>query len=389
MFKPHLNIIKTALLILATIVLSLSLGDYASASDSSSIDQQIQSSIEAKDFDHALNLISQKPLSEQNTFNQRFLKARILSWKGDNNRARDALNALMSDFPDNDDVTFASGNLEYYQGNFVNAEIIYSDILKRNPNYADVATALKNVRKAKEAKKPYKWRIDSGAGISTFGESELDNWNNQYLRAEYAPNNIAYHAQVQNYRRFGQNNVQFEGGIADSKRGKWDWGVAAGFTPSADFRPEFHAGGRIGRKFKLEQGPTLLATVNYRYDEFTQAQIHNITPEVTAYFQNGARLSGRIINTVQSDLADQTGWSVSGSYPVSKKWSLNGGYAHAPEAIETPDFADNLVVTTESIFGGVSYTVSPQLDLHVNIVRDDREDAYIRNAVNVGFTQKY
>ena len=82
---------------------------------------------------------------------------------------------------------------------------------------------------------------------------------------EYAPNNVAYHAQVQNYRRFGQNNVQFEGGIADSKRGKWDWGVAAGFTPDANFRPEFHAGGRIGRKFELDQGPTVVTTLHYRY----------------------------------------------------------------------------------------------------------------------------
>ena len=389
MFQSHLNIIKTGLLILATLVLSLGSGAYASASDASSIDQQIQSSIESKDFDHALNLISQKPLSEQNTFDQRFLKARILSWKGDNNRARDALNALMSDFPDNDDVTFASGNLEYYQGNLVNAEIIFSDILKRDPNYTDVATALGNVRKAKETKKPYKWRIDSGAGISTFSESDLDNWNNQYLRAEYAPKNIAYHAQVQNYSRFGQNNVQFEGGIADSKRGKWDWGVAAGFTPNADFRPEMHVGGRIGRKFQLEQGPTVMTTVHYRYDEFTEASIHNITPEVTAYFQNGARLNGRLINTLQSEQEDQTGWLISGSYPVSKKWSINGGYARAPEAIETPGLDDNLVITTKSIFGGVSYTLTPQLDLHANVVRDDREDTYIRNAVNVGFTQRY
>lgn len=389
MFRSHLNITKTVLVIVTTFILSMGLGASVFASDVADIDQRIQSSIAIKDFDHALNLMQQKPLSEQNSFNQRFLRARVLSWKGDYGQAQTALDRLKSDFPGNDDLNFASGNLEYYQGNLQNAETIFTDILTRNPNYTDVATALENVQKAKRAKRPHTWRIDGGAGFSTFGETDLENWNNQYLRVEYAPNNVAYHAQVQNYRRFGQNNVQFEGGIADSKRGKWDWGVAAGFTPDADFRPEFHAGGRIGRKFELDQGPTVVTTLHYRYDEYTEASIHNITPEVTAYFKNGARLTGRVINTVQSEQDNQTGWLVSGSYPVSKKWSINGGYASAPEAVETPALEDSLVITTESIFGGVSYAVSPQLDLHVNVVRDDRENTYIRNAVNVGFTQKF
>lgn len=74
---------------------------------------------------------------------------------------------------------------------------------------------------------------------------------------------------------------------------------------------------------------------------------------------------------------------MSGSLPVAKKWKLNGGYASAPETV------NGLVVTTESVFAGVSYAATSQLDLHVNFARDDRQDVYIRNAVNVGFTQKY
>ena len=384
-FKFWIIILFSTLLIVG----GFGYGSTAAASDITAIDQKIQSSIAIKDFDQALELISQKTLVEQNTFDQRFLKARILSWKGDHRAARRALDTLMADFPGNDDVTFASGNLEYYQGNLKKADAIFTDILQRNPNYTDVAVARENVRKAQRTKRPYNWRIDGGAGLSSFDETDLNNWNNQYLRAEYAPDNVAYHAKVQNYRRFGQNNVQFEAGVADAKREDWDWGLAAGFTPSADFRPEFHIGGRVGRKIKLDNGPTLVTTLHYRYDQYTEAKIHNISPEVTAYFQNGSRLTGRVINTVQSNESDQTGWLVSGSYPVSKKWTLNGGYAKAPEAVDNPNAINSLVVTTKSIFGGVSYAVSPQLDLHVNVVRDDRQDTYIRNAVNVGFTQKF
>ena len=389
MFQPFFKFWMTVLFSTLLIVGGAGYGSTATASDIITIDQKIQSSITKKDFDQALELISQKTLIEQNTFDQRFLKARILSWKGDHRAARRALDTLMADFPGNDDVTFASGNLEYYQGNLKKADAIFTDILQRNPNYTDVAVARENVRKAQRTKRPYNWRIDGGAGLSSFDETDLNNWNNQYLRAEYTPDNVAYHAKVQNYRRFGQNNVQFEAGIADAKREDWDWGLAAGFTPSADFRPEFHIGGRVGRKIKLDNGPTLVTTLHYRYDQYTEAKIHDISPEVRPYFQKGSRRTGRVINTVQSNESDQTGWLVSGSYPVSKKWTLNGGYAKAPEAVDNPNAINSLVVTTKSIFGGVSYAVSPQLDLHVNVVRDDRQDTYIRNAVNVGFTQKF
>ena len=390
MFHPNFHIVKTALVILFSVLLSvIYTGQNAWASDLTIESQDIQSLITAKKFNQALDLMSQQSQEHQNTFDQRFLRARILSWKGDYNQARNILDALMVDYPLNDDVTFASGNLEYYQGNFKKADVIFTDILQRNPNYRDVAIARENVRKAQKPKRSYKWRIDGGLGLSSFDGSDLENWNNQYLRAEYTPNNVSYHARVQHYRQFGQNNVQFEGGLSDAKRGNWDWGVAAGFTPNADFRPEVHASGRIGRKIQLDNGPTVVTTLHYRYDQYTEAQIHNISPEVTAYFQNGARLTGRVINTVQSDQDDQTGWLVSGSYPVSKKWTLNGGFARAPEAVENPTGLDNLVVTTKSLFGGVTYAVTPQLDLHVNVVRDNREDTYIRNAVNVGFTQKY
>ncbi len=390
MFHPNFHIVKTALVILFSVLLSVMYtGQNAWASDLTLESQDIQSLITAKKFDQALDLMSQQSQGHQNTFDQRFLRARVLSWKGDHREARNALDALMADYPLNDDVTFASGNLEYYQGNFKKAETIFTDILQRNPNYTDVALARENVRKAQKAKRPYKWRIDGGASLSSFDESDLENWNNQFLRAEYTPDNISYHAQLQNYKRFGQNNVQFEGGIANSKSGNWDWGVAAGFTPNAEFRPEVHAGGRVGHKWQVDNGPTVVTTLHYRYDQFTEAKVHNISPEVTAYFQNGARLTGRVINTVQNNQDDQSGWLVSGSYPVSKNWTLNGGIARAPEAIEDPAGIDNLVVTTKSLFGGVTYAVTPQLDLHVNVVRDNREDTYIRNAVNVGFTQKY
>ena len=368
------------------ITVSLAVGILASSQSAFAADTyqlEIQTLLEAKKFDEALILMEQQDLSVKKTYEHRLSKARILSWKGDYEQARQVFDRLMSDYPNNDDVLLASGNLDYYQGNLSAAESVFTSILSRNPDNSDAVNALSNVRKAKTAKRPYKWRIDGGGGVSDFDESDLNDWDNQYLRAEYTPNDVSFHASANRYNRFGITDVEFEAGIASAKRGTWDWGFAAGFTPDGILRPKAHYGGRVGRKVELENGPTLVATLHYRYDEYTEAKIHNISPEVTAYFKNGARLSGRIIGTVHNLEEDQSGWLASGSYPIAKKWKLNRGLAQAPEAV------NGEVINTKSIFGGLTYEVSPALDLHVTLARDNREDVYIRKVANVGFTQKF
>ena len=61
---------------------------------------------------------------------------------------------------------------------------------------------------------------------------------------------------------------------------------------------------------------------------------------------------------------------------------MRAGYADAAEAI------DGLAISTQSFFGGLTYKVRDDLDVHINLARDDREDIYIRNSANVGFTYK-
>ena len=131
MFHPNFHIVKTALVILFSVLLSVMYtGQNAWASNLTLESQDIQSLITAKKFDQALDLMSQQSQGYQNTFDQKFLKARILSWKGDHRAARRALDTLMADFPGNDDVTFASGYLEYHQGNLKKADAIFTDILQ-------------------------------------------------------------------------------------------------------------------------------------------------------------------------------------------------------------------------------------------------------------------
>lgn len=338
-----------------------------------------------KQFEQALALLSQQDAAAQSGYEHRFLRARILSWAGKYDEAENELNALMSAYPDNPDLQLAAGNLQYYQGNSRAAETYYQTVLDAYPDYEDARTGLENVRRAQAAaidSPSQRWRIDGSLGLSNFSETDLSDWDDQFLRVEYTPDQFAFHGSVQRYSRFDETDIELKAGISDAIRGGWDWGVEAGFTPSAVFRPDFSLGGRLGRSIETQNGITVYPTVSYRYDDYASGTIHNIAPELTAYMDNGLVLTGRLIGTLQDGESDQLGWLLQGRKRISDRIEINAGYANAPEAI------NGLAISTESLFGGLTYSVSEDLDIHLNLGRDDREDTYIRKGVNVGFTHK-
>ena len=365
-----------------TTALVLLLPQMAAASD---INSQALKLAGDKKFDQALAVLSQQDSNLANGYEHRFLKARILSWAGQYGAARTELDSLMVAHPDNPDLQLTLGNLEYYQGHLTAAETQYSRVLSQYPNYQDARNGLENVRKARAANAANGngvWRIDGGLGISDFNLDEISEWDDQFLRVEYSPNSLAYHASAQRYKRFGLTDIELKAGIADAVRGGWDWGLEAGVTPDGDFRPEWSLGARAGRAIEMDDGTVLYPNVIYRFDDYDTGPIHNIQPGLVAYLDGGIVLTGRMIATLQDSEDNQIGWLAEGRVPVTEKLQLRAGYADAAEAI------DGLAISTQSVFGGLSYGVRDDLDVHVNLARDDRENSFVRNSANVGFTYR-
>ncbi len=338
-----------------------------------------------KQFDAALNVLAEQAASLKNGYDHRFLKSRILSWAGQYSAVREELNSLMAAYPDNPDLQLMLGNLEYYQGRLSAAEAQYEQVLAKYPNYQDARNGLENVRRAKsEAVEngQNKWRIDGSVGLSDFDDDDIAGWDDQFLRVEYRPDSLAYHASIQRFKRFGLTDVQLKAGISDAVRGGWDWGFEAGVTPNATFRPELSLGLRTGRAIELDNGTVFYPNVTYRFDDYEAGAIHNFQPGLTTYLESGMVLNGRLIATFQDDEQDLLGWLVEGRVPVAERLELRAGYADAPEAI------DGLAISTQSLFGGLTYALRDDLDIHINLARDDRENSFVRNSANVGFTYK-
>ena len=334
-------------------------------------------------FDQALALLSQQDVSLKSGYDHRFLKSRILSWAGQYEAARTELNTLMREYPNDADLLLVMGNLEYYQGNLNAAEKQYQSVLAIAPDYQDARNGLETIRKARTASKGTGlWRIDGNLGLADFNGGDIPSWDEQFLRAEYSPGDLAYHGSVQRYRRFDQTDIELKSGISDAVRGGWDWGLEAGVTPNSTFRPKLSLGGRVGRAIKIENGTVFYPNLTYRYDDYTANNIQTIQPGLITYLENGIVLTGRLITTLQDNEDDQLGWLVEGRMPVTDDLEVRAGYANAPEAI------NGLAIDTQSFFGGLTYKAQDNLDIHLNLASDDRENSFVRNSANVGFTYR-
>jgi len=169
-----------------------------------------------------------------------------------------------------------------------------------------------------------------------------------------------------------------------SSSSNWDWEIGGGFTPSADFRPELTGLARLGRKVELDDGTVLHGSLGYQLDDYeTTGSIHQFSPQVMAYLENGMIFTTRLIHVRQDGESNQTGILVSGLAPVTDRLNARLGYANAPESIS------GVVINTESVFGGLAYKLNEKLEIHGTYSRDDREDTYISDGFNVGLTQKY
>ena len=342
-------------------------------------------------FEQALSLIDAQPVETRGTYDVQFARARILSWDSQHKAAANAYKDLMSAYPGNPDIENGYAYLEYYRGNYDQADIFFNNILAKYPDYEDARNGLVRTQAAREEAKRnrgHTWRIDSNIGLSSFdgsnGRPDQQDWNDQSLRVEYIPGKIAVSGQAVRYERFGLTDIQLTAGARSNNNSAWDWEIGGGFTPSAEFRPDVTALGRLGHKYKLEGGATLHGSVGYQIDDYdSTGSISTLTPQLMVYLENGAVLTGRVIHSMKKGQSDQTGFLTSALVPLVDRLSARIGYANAPETV------NGIVIDTESVFGGFTYELTDTTDIHATYARDDRENTYIRDGFNVGLTQRY
>ena len=94
-------------------------------------------------FDAALRMLETSATSDQEAYSLDYLKAQILSWAGDYNKAEKAFTELRRQYPQDVDIAVSFGYLHLYQNNFDEAEQLFLQVLNRFPDYQDAQIGLK------------------------------------------------------------------------------------------------------------------------------------------------------------------------------------------------------------------------------------------------------
>lgn len=362
----------------------------ALASENSTLDitQQVYDLVDVEKFDDALALLSVQPVEEQWSFEHRFLRARVLMWKGDYSGAEAVFNSLDNDFPDNADIELSRANLDFYRGELDEAEARFVRVLEMAPDYAEAKAGLQKVTEAKSEPsfllptpptlRP--WRIDVASG-TTAVEGGPD-WREHSLRLERGNNDLLVHGKAERFERFGLIDTQLEAGIAKVDPEQLLWSATVAATPDDDFRPEYSLGGSVGKVVKFDETAVQFG-VGYRHDAYAQTKLHVVSPEASVYLSNGAVIVARAISVSEQNEDHQLGWFAMGSLPVSEKVSLRVGGAIAPEAV------NGVVNETQSYFSGLDYDLTSGLQLTANYSHDARDVGFDRDTFRVGITRKF
>ena len=338
---------------------------------------------ERKRFDAALDEIEVLEKTSQSTYEARLFKAKILSWAGSYELAKTEFESLLDETPGNPDVLLAYGYWSYYQGDNKAAEIRFEKILGEYPDYQDARNGLELVQRAERASDHL--RLDIGAEISQFSRSENENWSQSFAQITRQRERQSWALRYDRYDRFSLTDDQL--GVSHYRKigNSFDVGASVSGVINADFRPDTSISGVLGwtKKFKGSGLSALRSFGTVQIDSYEDQKIISLNSGMEIYLENGMLISGTLITVKPEDMDRRYGYLARISAPVTEKFDIAVGFANSPETINA------VVVRTETIFGSVAYKLSDDLTVRLSVGRDDRENSYIRESLNVGLSRKF
>ena len=342
---------------------------------------------EAKRYDEALELIAFEEKRAPENSELLMMKARILAWKGDYQAAQAILTPLRARYPNDDDILLVQAAIQGYEGRRDEATASYRSILVRNPNDADARQGLQRLEQAEIAAEGYRWQLDAGGEFSSFSRSSQDNWNQQFLQlSHFSPDRATtLHGQISRFDQFNRVDSYYELGASHRFTPRLNGYVLGGATHNADFRPDMRLGG--GGEVRLDapdSGSTAWwLTLDVQYDSYPTGDVALYNPSLRFEPTDGWAITARRIIVDPEANKRLYGWLARVDGTITNDWRFLVGYANAPETVA------GVAVDTKTIFGGLAYDIDTAHTVRIGYTRDDRENSFIRDAVNVSVSHRF
>ncbi len=356
---------------------------------------------------------AQAPRGSERSLYDRGVEARLA---GEHERAVDLLGSAAAVEPANADVRLQLGLALLAADRLDEAEAAFRETLRLAPAYddariglarlarrrGDVAAARAELERVNPAngeagalraelaqgsssgpRLPSPWQIDLDASYSALESGGRDWREGSVQLRRQASESTAIAVRVEHSRRFGLDDTYGEARVDHRLAGGGNVYLSVGATPDADFRPRWQAGAGIAARVRGGPSATLL-TLDVRQARYRSGDIQTLSPGFEQYFAGGRFwATGRLINIFDEEGRHRLGWLGRGDFQVRPDLRLYAGLADAP------DTSEGVVVDTFSLFGGLSWDLSPRVTLRLNAAREDRESGPDRVQLGTGLGLRF
>jgi YaiO family outer membrane protein len=324
-----------------------------------------------------LLLLSTAAEAQQSSYD-RGVAARLA---GDAEAAVAALSEAVAAEPGNADAHLQLGLALLQAGRLDEAEASLRRTLALAPDYEDAHLALARLAERRRAAPEYRTQVDLDGSYSAL-EGGRPDWKEVSLQfRQRMSESSAIGAGAEYARRFGRSDLYLEGRLEHRFSDAVTAYASLGGTPEADFRPEWQVGAGGTLRLGGRANATIL-TLDARAAEYPAGRIYTLNPGVEQYLAGGrVWLTGRWINVFGEDGDHVSGWLGRGDLMATDRLRLFAG------ASDAPDLSEGVVTDLFSLFGGVSYDVTPRTTLRLSLAHEDRERGgdRLQAAAGLGF----
>lgn len=336
-------------------------------------------------------------------FEARLLRARIFAWQGRFAPAERALAELLAERPGDAEARLALASIRYYEGRLDEASAGFQSLLDENPGNADARAGLDRVHAARAAAKRPRWRVDAGGEYSVFTRRSQPAWNQQYAQLSRRPGDgrTVVHGRLERYSRFERTDFALEAGASRAWFPRLRGSFAAGWSPDANFRPEWRLAGDLEwlavpkLPVRSPMVPAVWALAGGRYDVYAGAEFLGLQPGLRFEWIEPWSLTTKLSQVREAGGGAVTGWTVraDGSTGSPRLGPLRAnarfwtGLADAPETLASGTTVTT--VSTVTIFAGMAVDFDGGWTLNLGYARDDRENSWVRHAFDAGITRNF
>ena len=368
-------------------------------------------------YDEALDMIDDALVQNPDNTDLQLARARVLSYQGVFREAETTTAAILERDPRNTEARNLAGRIALYQNRPGAASEQFMAVLQQDPENLDAligsydalyalgerdAAVVQLERAATlnpghidvlsrqnpaEYSTASRHAVTVGGGRSTIDRFGFADWNDRFVEYRHmnADGNQQY-LRAEHNHRFGLHDTMVEAGLALGQNGVLPLQVAVGFTPDDDFMMEYF--GRIGASRVLVEGGdsfgTLVFNGGYQLAEYANGRTQRLTAGFEYYLLNADMWLTPSIGMVRDQNGRNTfAWTLGAHWQVALGTRVGINYSDAPET-------ENLLTIDTRVWGAyLQQDLTDNLRLFLGYNRLDRENAYVRESIDLALQVRF